>query len=113
MTTTAPPAGLPRQIRATVEEWRLATSLLAVHVALADSGYALTCQLWTGDLSDPWACRAELHDGVGATLDDIASAVVLAGYAYDFAGQFSGDRSPHWRYDGYTGTYALDMTRPW
>jgi hypothetical protein len=113
MTTSAPPAGLPRQIRATVEEWRPATPLLAVHVILADSGHALTCQLWTGDLSGAWACRAELHDGVGATLEEVESAVVLAGYVYDFAGRFDGDRSAHWGHDSTTDTYTLDITRPW
>lgn len=113
MTTTAPPAGLPRQIRATVEEWRPATPLLAVHVTLTDTGRVLICQLWTGEFSGAWACRADLHDGVGATLEEVESAVVLAGYVYDFAGQFAGDRSAHWRHDVIADTYTLDITRPW
>lgn len=112
MTTTAPPSGLTRQIRATVEEWHPATPLLAVHVMLNDTGRAQTCQLWTGDFGGAWACRAELYDGVGTTLEEVESAVALAGYVYDFAGQFAGDRSAHWRHDTITDTYTLDITRP-
>ncbi len=113
MTPSAPPANLAQQIRATVEEWHPGTPLLAVRVTLTGTGPSLaTCELWTSEAAGPWTRRSELPDGVGATMLDVESAAVLAGYAIDLTNEFSNGPRARWRHDANGNVYTLGITRP-
>lgn len=113
MTPSAPPADLAQQIRATAEEWRLGAPLLAVRVTLTGTGPRLaTCELWTGDAAGDWNRRAALPDGVGATMLNVESAAVLAGYAVDLTEEFSNGPRARWRHDANGNVYSLGITRP-